>query len=160
VSALTSSAVVAACETELQSSRNRMACNYFVQAVCARFGLETAVAGNANAIAARIGGSPFIPLATSADAAAKAASDGYLVIAAAAGTADGHVAIIVPGPLKTYASGTWPLGYWGALTGQWSGKNNTRFPAGDGPDYINFGFNSEMRAVLRYGALRAPAATP
>jgi len=148
----TSTGVVAACERFLANERDRMACNFFVQDVCAAFGVGDAVAGQANDIADRIDDDPFEPLPDGAAAAARAAQDGFIVLAAAATPGGhGHVAVIAPGPVQTFPSGTWPLGYWGALTGSWSGKSS---PQGFGKQTINFGFNSAQRAVLKYGALR------
>jgi hypothetical protein len=147
----TSAGVVAACERFLAVERDRMACNFFVQDVCDAFGVGDQVAGQANDIANRIGGDSFEALPDSAAAAARAALNGWIVLAAAASPGGhGHVAIIVPGPLQTFPSGTWPLGYWGALTGAWSGKNS---PKGFGAQTINFGFGAELRSVLKYGAL-------
>ncbi|MFN3658999.1 MAG: hypothetical protein ACK4UO_17260 [Pseudolabrys sp.] len=155
----TPAGVVAACEHFLARERDRLACNFFVQDVCAAFGVSAPVEGQANDIALRIGGHGFEQLLSATDAAERAAQDGWIVLAAASSPGGhGHVALITPGPLKNFASGTWPLGYWGALSGSWSGKDSAK---GFGPAYINFGFNSEQRKVLRYGAIAiAPAGEP
>jgi len=147
----TSAGVVAACERFLAIERDRMACNFFVQDVCAAFGAGDQVEGQANDIANRIGGESFEALPDGAAAAQRAAQNGWIVLAAAASPGGhGHVAIIVPGQLQTFPSGTWPLGYWGALTGAWSGKASAQ---GFGPQHINFGFGPALRSVLKYGAL-------
>lgn len=152
----TADGVVAACEHFLASEHDRMACNFFVQDVCGVFGIADPVADQANDIAERIGGGAFEQLSGAAAAAERAAQDGWIVVAAAATPGGhGHVAIIIPGPLMHFPSGDWPKGYWGALSGKWSGHDT---PAGFGPDFINQGFNGQQRSVIKFGALPIGAA--
>jgi ribosomal protein S17E len=109
--------VIAACKKSFDA--NKADCSAFVRAVAKEVHIK--VAGNANQIVASMesSGGPWTKLADGADAAKKA-GDGWLVVGGLQGQkhtppeANGHVVIVVRGPLK---EDKYPIAYWGRLHG-------------------------------------------
>lgn len=121
--------IINACENNFEA--NKSDCNAFAKAVATVFGVT--LTGNANAIVDQIQGAGWTVLANGIDAKAKADA-GFLVIAGIKGAdytpprSNGHVAVVVLGPLVNVKH---PTGYWGQLGGV--GKKNTG---------LNYSFNA------------------
>lgn len=84
-------------------------CSGFTKAVAQDLGIS--LSGQANEIVDQIQKAPWLKLASGIEARDKA-DMGMFVIAGLKAAVNGHVAIVVPGPL---AHGKYPTGYWGSL---------------------------------------------
>ncbi|MDB5375164.1 MAG: hypothetical protein JWP04_3806 [Belnapia sp.] len=107
-------------------------CSGFVKVVASDLGLS--LTGQANAIIKHIR-SNWSKATNGADAASKAAA-GNLVIGGLEATPNGHVVVVVDGPLNREK---YPTAYWGKLGGV--GKKKTT---------INFSWNSTDRDLVEY----------
>ena len=84
-------------------------CSGFAKAVAQELGIT--LTGQANEMVDQIQRAPWKKLATGIEARDKA-DMGMFVVAGLKAAVNGHVAIVVPGPL---AHGKYPTGYWGSL---------------------------------------------
>ena len=107
--------VVAACEKVWDDYKSD--CSGFVRAVAVELKI-TAVTGNANDIVDSMASDPWKTLKDGVEAKQKA-EEGNFVVAGLKATPNGHVAVVVGGPLNREK---YPSGYWGKLGGQ--GKKN------------------------------------
>lgn len=126
--------IVAACEARWEA--NKANCSGFVRAVAADLGIG--LSGQANDIVDFIAAN-WWPIADGV-AARDWAEAGYLVVGGLKAAGNGHVVVVVPGPL---AHGKYPTAYWGKLNGV--GKKKTT---------LNFAWTAADRDdVAYYGAL-------
>lgn len=106
--------IIDACEAEFPDAHDD--CSLFVRRVCARLGVV--LTGNADGIVTAVRGT--WRLLPNGVAAKRAADAGELVIAGLKGSEqaqpsiNGHIAVVVSGPL---AQGAYPTAYWGQLGG-------------------------------------------
>jgi hypothetical protein len=125
------------CERNFESYKSD--CSGFVKAVATKFGVD--LTGQADSIVDQIKGSEWTSINNGIDAKAKADA-GWLVVAGLKSSDhnparnNGHVAIIVAGPL---ANNKYPTGYWGSLGGV--GRKNTT---------INYSWNAADRDNVIY----------
>ncbi len=135
--------IIAACEAEFALAQDD--CALFVRRVCGRLGVM--VAGNADAIVTAVRGS--WRLLPDGMAAKHAADLGELVVAGLKGneharpTAEGHVAVVVAGPL---AQGAYPTAYWGQSGG-----------TGAQGQTLNWAWQRDDRDRVTYAARRLAA---
>ncbi|MGK7863110.1 hypothetical protein [Falsiroseomonas sp. E2-1-a4] len=106
--------ILAACESKWEA--NKADCSGFVRAVARACGLE--LTGQANTIIQHVR-TNWHKVTDGADACAKATA-GNFVIGGLEATPNGHVVVVVPGPLNR---GKYPTAYWGSIAGV--GKKNT-----------------------------------
>jgi hypothetical protein len=131
--------IKAACAAEYAANKDD--CNKFAKAVGARFGIQ--FTGQADDIVDQITGLGWTRLSGGAQAKTMA-DQGMFVVAGLKGSGhnpprpNGHVAIVVTGPL---AHNRYPTAYWGSLGGT-SGENNT----------LNFSWNQADRDSVIYAA--------
>jgi hypothetical protein len=124
---------------------NNAACNQFVIAVAAQFGVV--LNGLADNIVDEIQGAGWTALADGA-AAGAAAAQGQLVVGAEKGAThvppatEGHAVIVVSGPL---ALNEYPTAFWG------SDDPNVR-AMGDGTNTVNYAWNKNSRDLVTYAA--------
>jgi len=111
-------------------------CSGFAKAVAAELGVE--LVGQANDIVLQIQKAPWKVLASGAAARSEAAA-GQFVIGGLRAQPNGHVVIVVPGPLS---HNKYPTAYWGSIAGV--GKKNTT---------INWSWNKADRDRVIYAAL-------
>ncbi|SIN80745.1 hypothetical protein SAMN05444166_0989 [Singulisphaera sp. GP187] len=123
--------IVKACELHWEEHKGN--CSGFVKAVAAELGVG--LSGQANDIVKSIVAN-WWPIASGAEAQSWAEA-GYLVVAGLEAEPNGHVVVVVPGPL---ANGKYPTAYWGRLGS--SGKKNTT---------LNYSWNSTTRDKVIYG---------
>lgn len=122
--------IVNACE--LHWTEHQGNCSGFVKAVAAELGVV--LSGQANDIVKHISANWWS--IESGIEARNWAEAGYLVVGGLEAQPNGHVVIVVPGPL---AHGKYPTAYWGRLGS--SGKKNTT---------INYSWNSSTRDKVIY----------
>jgi hypothetical protein len=122
--------VLAACEKWWNHYQGD--CSGFVKAVAKELGVT--LTGMADDIVGEIQRPPWIRLNSAAQAAQQASLG--LVIAGLKATPNGHVVVVVPGPL---AHGKYPTAYWGKLNGV-GRKNST----------INWAWDSKDRDRVVY----------
>lgn len=137
--------VINACELKWEA--NKADCSGFAKAVATEVGLS--LSGNANAIMDSIS-STWESATDGADAARKA-GEGKFVIGGLKATGNGHVVVVVKGPLNREK---YPTAYWGRLDSV-GAKNTT----------INWSFNATDRDKVTYyytgiGGTGTTAATP
>jgi hypothetical protein len=108
-------------------------CSGFVKAVAGELGFT--VTGQANDIVDQMATLPWKPLASGKDAKAQA-DLGYLVLGGLKATSNGHVVVVVSGPLNR---DKYPTAYWGKLGGE--GKKATT---------INWSWNATDRDKVSY----------
>jgi hypothetical protein len=131
--------VKAACAAEYAANKDD--CNKFAKAVGARFGIQ--FTGQADDIVDQITGIGWTTLSGGAQAKTMA-DQGMFVVAGLKGSkhnpprSNGHVAIVVTGPL---AHNRYPSAYWGSL-GSRPGENET----------LNFSWNQADRDNVIYAA--------
>jgi hypothetical protein len=131
--------VIDRCESAFDANKND--CSAFVRAVAAASGI--ALTGQADDIVDQVAGAGWVKL-TDGVQAASMADAGMLVIAGLKSSehtparSNGHVAVVVSGPL---ANGKYPTGYWGSSGGA-SGKNQT----------LNYSWNPADRDNVHYAA--------
>ncbi|WP_406699807.1 hypothetical protein V5E97_13220 [Singulisphaera sp. Ch08] len=122
--------LIKACELHWDTHQGN--CSGFVKAVAAELGVG--LSGQANDIVKHISENWW-----SIDSGVEArnwAEAGYLVVAGLEAQPNGHVVVVVPGPL---ANGKYPTAYWGRLGS--SGKKNTT---------LNYSWNSATRDKVVY----------
>lgn len=119
------------CEEKWQ--KNEKDCSGFVKDVAA--GLGIIITGQANDIVDQLSKSPWISCKDGVEARLKAL-EGNFVVGGLKATGNGHVVVVVDGPL---ASGKYPTAYWGSLGGV--GKKNTT---------INWSWNKTDRDKVIY----------
>jgi hypothetical protein len=145
---------------------NKSDCSGFVKAVAADLGLH--LTGQANDIIANV--SATWQKVTSGTSAAQEAADGKFIIGGLSDEPNGHVVVVVDGPLNR---GKYPTAYWGQLGGvgkkkttinySWNKTDRDRVeyykcnidrksnPGADGPSrIINWGFKDLERAVAKW----------
>lgn len=108
-------------------------CSGYVKAVASEIGIT--VTGQANDIVDQMNGTGWTLCKDGVDARQKAI-DGNFVIGGLKATSNGHVVVVVPGPL---AHGKYPTAYWGSIGGV--GKKNTT---------INWSWNTTDRDLVVY----------
>jgi hypothetical protein len=101
--------VAAACETHWATHEDD--CSGFVKAVAKEVGVT--LTGQANDIVNQMKTLPWKSLGSGAEAK-KQADLGYLVLGGLKATKNGHVVVVVAGPL---GQGKYPTAYWGQLGG-------------------------------------------
>lgn len=122
------------------------ACNFFAIEVASRFGVT--LSGVADSIADQIKGTGWTQHGTDGVAAANAARDGKLVVAALKGpdnvppAGEGHVVIVTDGPL---AHSKYPTGYWGSTNPDVREK-------GDDGTTVNWCWNTNSRDKVIYSS--------
>lgn len=132
--------IVSACEAVWDA--NKSDCNMFVRAVAGVLGVHIA-AGNADAIINALLG-PIWTRLSDGTAAKQAADTGDFVLAGLKAAkhnpprANGHVAIVVMGPLDS-THNKYPTAYWGSL-GSVGRKNST----------LNYSWNAADRDNVEY----------
>ena len=142
-SLITSNAADIINECESQFEANKSDCSGFAKAVAAAFSIN--FTGQADNIVSQIQGTGWTLLANGMEAKQKA-DNGWFVVAGLKSTdnvppqANGHVAIIVSGPI---AQQKYPSGYWGRLGGVGE-KNKT----------INWAWNAASRDKVIYAAMQ------
>lgn len=102
-----------------------------MKAVASEIGIT--ITGQANDIVDQMNGTGWTLCKDGVDARQKAI-DGNFVIGGLKATSNGHVVVVVPGPL---AHGKYPTAYWGSIGGV--GKKNTT---------INWSWNTTDRDLL------------
>lgn len=122
--------IVAACERHWDEHQGN--CSGFVKAVASDLGVS--LTGQANDIIDQINENGWA--IDSGQEARDWAEAGYLVVAGLKAQPNGHVVVVVPGPL---AQGKYPTAYWGRLGG--SGKKKTT---------INWSWNATDRDKVIY----------
>jgi hypothetical protein len=138
--------IIASCKKHF-TGYNIIDCNAFAKAVAADFGVV--FTGNADSIVDQIEGDDWIPVKDSFEAKEKADA-GYLVVVGIRGKDyvpaknNGHVAIVVSGPLDTINK-KYPMGYWGQYKGK--GKPN---------ESISQSFNKASLAKVTYACREIP----
>jgi hypothetical protein len=142
--------IIGTCDQEIENFSND--CSGFLKSVAGKFGVL--VVGNANSIYRNIisdASEPWRVIQSGRDAA-YAAEHGEFVIAGLEASGNGHVAVIVKGPL---AHGRYPYGYWGQYHGLKAadgGPVNVGFTRGHGG--INYAWGPRTRDQVRYAAIK------
>ena len=129
--------VTKACEAHWESHKDD--CSGFAKAVANALGIT--LTGQANDIVDKMGALPWKGL-DSAKAAKDQADLGYLVLGGLKATKNGHVVVVVSGPLNRE---TYPTAYWGKLGGE--GRKATT---------INWAWNKTDRDKVVYAYYKEP----
>jgi hypothetical protein len=133
----TAQKIIDSCEANWEAHKSD--CSGFLKAVATEFNIT--LTGQADSIVDEINGDGWISIADGVEAKDKADA-GWFVVAGQKSTdhtppqSNGHVAVIVSGPL---AHEKYPSGYWGQL-GAVGAKNQT----------LNYAWNSASRDGLTY----------
>jgi hypothetical protein len=139
---------------------NKSDCNAFVKAVASLFGVE--LVGQANDIVSQIRRSPWTALQPGAGVQAKLKAEaGYLVVGGLQDKPNGHVVVVVPGPLDR---GKYPTAYWGKLHHVGNQKKTLNYAWVEGDrDKVIYGYVSVadplsdvLSQARKSGALRLP----
>ncbi|WP_263144092.1 NlpC/P60 family protein [Pseudomonas sp. RIT-PI-AD] len=125
--------IIALCEKHWAAHKRD--CSGFVKRVADELGIP--LSGQANAMVDQIQRAPWKRLASGREAKDHAAN-GELVIAGLKANPNGHVVIVVDGPLS---QGKYPTAYWGSLGGV--GKKNTT---------LNWSWNATDRDRVIYAS--------
>ena len=129
--------IIDTCEADFDAHSND--CSGFVKAVAGDLGIV--MTGQANDIVDEIQTAPWTKLADGV--AAKGKADlGFFVVGGLKDTPNGHVVVVVAGPL---AHGKYPTGYWGRLGG--TGKKSTT---------INWAWDADDRDNVTYAYRTLP----
>ena len=123
--------VRAACEKHWNAFKGD--CSGFVKAVAGELGMT--VTGQANEIVETMKALPWKPLRSGAEAKTHAEL-GYLVLGGLKASPNGHVVVVVKGPLNR---GKYPTAYWGRLNGE--GRKDAT---------INWSWNETDREKVSY----------
>jgi hypothetical protein len=136
--------IITACKQLLTVPANTRECNEFVIAVAGKFGVI--INGIADQILAAIAGVNWTQHGNDGEAASQAAGAGALVVGGmtsqALGSADGHVLIVVKGPL---ADDKYPTAYW-------ESENGLIRPIGTLGRTVNFSFLPKDRDNVVYAS--------
>ena len=140
----TAATIIQSCKDAWPSTKD--ACNKFVIEVASKYGVT--ITGAANDLVDQLKGAGWKQHGYDGFAAALAAKNGRLVIAGQIGSdhvppaSDGHVAVIIDGPL---AYSEYPSGYWGST------DPKLREKGGEGTT-INFAWNTGSRDRVTYAS--------